>query len=517
MRAGDRILHPKHGAGLVLALKWGHRVRVRLDAAPGLPMTFRRVELAVLDSEPSSGARESSNGKRSGRPNGANSAAAADGNGRGSGRRTRLAGPWTNGHKPPQRPAKGRARRVPKTAVISAGKAASPEERVELRQTLEALRLGVVPARYVRDYTVGRDAELASFDALLDAGRGLRALWGDYGHGKTHQLEVLERVAQEKSFVTARVTLDPREVPPTHPKRLYQAIVSALSLPNDGGEGLEPLLRGLVDSAAHRDADGKNASRFFSPYLHALHHGDDELTAWMHDYASGLDVDRPKLLQRLSRAGWRGAPPLKLSDFRTYGRMYIHMLGTLACWTRDAGFRGLLLLFDEVEGVDQLTKTELIYGVQTLMHFAAVTVPKSNLGFDPSRHAHLYRGGHPVHRKIPLRFERKQPLSVVFAFTPLDEIRTLFREIVVDESLDIHLRPLVNRDTLTLVERVCQLYVRTYPDFAVTGKQLVDVTDEIEEAVDEGQSSARDIVRGVVFLLDSIRLARRGSGNGSAG
>ncbi len=59
MHAGDRILHPEHGAGSVLALKWGHRVRVRLDAAPGLPKTFRRVELTELGGTESNGPADS--------------------------------------------------------------------------------------------------------------------------------------------------------------------------------------------------------------------------------------------------------------------------------------------------------------------------------------------------------------------------------------------------------------------------------------------------------------------------
>jgi hypothetical protein len=237
----------------------------------------------------------------------------------------------------------------------------------------------------------------------------------------------------------------------------------------------------------------------------------------MHDYVSGLDVERSKLRQRLSRSGWRGELPLTLSDYRTYGRMYVHMLGTLACWIRDAGFRGLLLLFDEVEGVDQLGKAQQAYGVQVLKHFAAVAVPKRQLAFDPTSHAELYRGGHAAHRKIPLRFRRNQPLSVVFAFTPLEDIRTLFRAIAVDESLDVQLRPLAARDTRELVRRVCQLYIRAYPDMTPTGDQIVILAEEIEQAIAEGRSSARDIVRGVVFLLDSIRLAGGGSGNGRVG
>jgi len=507
MHAGDRIVHPKHGAGSVLALKFGRKVRVRLDAAPGLPVTFRRGELTVLDGDGSSRAAAAIVDRR-----GTNSNTAQGHSGQGHGRERRAR---ATDRKPNQPRTKSMPLRSTPTADVSTGKESSSDERVDLRQTIEALRLGVVPARYVRDYTVGRAAARASFDALLDAGRGLRALWGDYGHGKTHQLEVLERVALERGFVTARITLDPREVPPTHPKRLYRAVVSALSFPRHGGEGLDPLMHRLVDSAAHRDADGASASRFFSPYLHALHHGDDALIAWTRDYAMGLDVERPRLLQRLAQAGWRGASPFTLSDYRTYGRMYVHMLGTLACWVRDAGFRGLLLLFDEVEGVDQLGKAQLMYGLQVLMHFAAVAVPKSKLAFDPDSHADLYRGGHAAHRKIPLRFRPNQPLAVVFAFTPLDAIRTLFREIVVDKSLDVHLRPLTPRDTRGLVRRVGRLYGRAYPEFAPSGDRLAGLVQEVEQVAAEGQSSARDIVRGVVFLLDAVRLVRGGSGNGS--
>ncbi len=119
-----------------------------------------------------------------------------------------------------------------------------------------------------------------------------------------------------------------------------------------------------------------------------------------------------------------------------------------------------------------------------------------------------------MHRKIPLRFRREQPLAVVFAFTPLADIRSLFRQIVVDESLDIHLRALTERDTRGLISRVCVLYTRAYPDFAPTGTQLVSLTRMVEQAVAEGQNSARDIVRAVVFLLDSIRLTRGESGDG---
>jgi len=53
------------------------------------------------------------------------------------------------------------------------------------RQSLEALRLGVVPPTGLAALTVGRQAELAALGALFAQGRGLQIWSGHYGAGKT--------------------------------------------------------------------------------------------------------------------------------------------------------------------------------------------------------------------------------------------------------------------------------------------------------------------------------------------
>ncbi len=469
MRAGDRVEHVRHGVGTVLWMRPGGTFRIRFDGTPDLPRTVERKELLPIDRVDPEGeaapAKERTTSTRS-----------------------------EDASLEPE----SRVALATRPAVVL-----DPQERIERVQTIEALRLGVVPAHFVRDYTVARETELRSLDVLLEARQGLRVLWGDYGHGKTHLLEMAERVAHDHNFVTARITLDPAEVPATHPKRLYRAIISSLRY-REGAQGLDPIMHHLVDSAEHREPDGAKSSRFLSPYLWALHRHDEELIGWVRDYISGDHIDGQTLSTLLMRAGWPGQRVLTLSDYRTYGRMYVHLLGTIASWAQDAGFPGLLLLFDEVEAVDQLSPARLEYGRQNLMHFAAVTLEKQLLGFDLE--TQLYRGGHDVHRKIPLRFADDQPLSVVFAMTPLPDIETLFRELVLGDGFDVKLRPLSTQDLAELVARILALYEQAYPGFKTSDSQRARLGETMLDLREEGQSGVREIVRGTVLSLDSFRL-----------
>lgn len=466
MKAGDRVRHEQHGEGQVLSLRSGYRARVRFDLLAGLPRTVRRHELKLQ-------------------------AVAAPVNGCGSRVEAvsfdaaRLSLPTSPKRRPRLRPA------------------LALEERGSARQAIEALRLGIVPAEFARDYTIARDEELASMEALLATGRGLRIVWGDYGQGKTHLLEILERLALEAGFLTARIVLDPAEVPPTHPKRLYRAIVSALASP-EGARGLAPILHRLIDSEAHRSPDGDRASRFLSPALFALHRGDEELMAAALDYASGESVDGASLRRSLARLGWTGPRLLTLSDYRTYCRLYLHLLGTIAAWAKDAGYCGLLLLLDEVEAVGGLRRRRLRYARQSLMHFAAATLPEEQLGFEaePS----LYRGGHEVHRHIPLQFRPDQPLSVVFAMTPLPAMRRICLELVCGDDLEVTLRPPTRWDLEDLIRRLYQLYRHAYPESSARG--LPWIQRELRAAFDEDHADLREIVRSTVLSLDHFRLAK---------
>src|SRR5512147_2885559 len=62
------------------------------------------------------------------------------------------------------------------------------------RQTLEALRLGIVPVQDVETLTIGLEAERVSLDRALarskERGGDVQSVIGDYGFGKSHFVEL---------------------------------------------------------------------------------------------------------------------------------------------------------------------------------------------------------------------------------------------------------------------------------------------------------------------------------------
>ncbi|MGE3164630.1 MAG: BREX system ATP-binding domain-containing protein [Planctomycetota bacterium] len=373
-------------------------------------------------------------------------------------------------------------------------------------QVVEALRLGVVPSRGVHAYAVARSRELADLERLFAARRGCRVLWGDYGTGKSHLLDVAEQLALDRGFVTARLTLDPRHNALSHPLRLYRAIMTAMRTRRHIETGFASILDPLAASLEHRSPLGDRASRFFSPYLHALQHGDDACIALLGDYVRGERVDGDALERMLKRCGWRGPRPLLLSGYRTYGRMYMHLVGTLASWCEDAGFSGLALLFDEIERVDALRADDQRYAFEVLRHYAAVLMRPETLCFDPES---LHRGGHDIHRQLDLRFRDDQPLTALFALTPLPRIQDEFLTITTSHEYDLRLMPLRTVDVVELVSNITRVYRLAFPTFEPSPTALTRIAESASRGLDRASDSIRAAVRAVVFELDHDRTSVR--------
>lgn len=361
VQPGAPVWHEVHGHGVIKKVASGNRVKVEFAAAPALPRT-----VAVQELRSASGARRS--------------------------------------------PRAGSDKRV----------ARRPLSAREAAQVVEALRLGVVPAIGADHYTVGREGTLAFLDAALVERGGLRVLEGAFGVGKSHLLEVGAQRAREEGYLTAQVALDPQEIGLQHPRRMYHALLAGLRYPGDEQrQGLAPLLERLVGSKAHAHPEGKAVSRFFTPVLWAWEKGDPDQRELAHRYIRGEDVDLGAVRHAFERElRYPGERVFALSDYRTYSRCYLHLLGTVAAWARDAGWSGLALFFDEAERFDLLTREDREFGLQWLRYMAAATLPQKRLAFRPET---LYRGGHAGLKQIPLRFRQRQPLVAVFALTPFTE------------------------------------------------------------------------------------------------
>ena len=115
------------------------------------------------------------------------------------------------------------------------------------RQTLEALRVGIVPVQDAETLTIGLEAERVTLDRALDRSRersgDVLAVIGDYGFGKSHFIELTARRALRENFLVGSASLDLVEVPPSKAHKIYEALVTTLRYPDTNQRGLQPLLQ----------------------------------------------------------------------------------------------------------------------------------------------------------------------------------------------------------------------------------------------------------------------------------
>ena len=129
---------------------------------------------------------------------------------------------------------------APRAVVLEA-------DQFRARQTLEALRLGIVPVQDVETLTIGLEAERVSLDRALvrsrERGGDVLAVIGDYGFGKSHFVELAARRALRENNLVAAASLDLVEVPPGKANQIYAALAGSLRYPDTDERGLGPLLR----------------------------------------------------------------------------------------------------------------------------------------------------------------------------------------------------------------------------------------------------------------------------------
>jgi len=462
---GERVVHPAFGPGVVRAvLDGGRKLRVEFERLMGIPYV-----LPVEQFEP---------------PAKAAPAAAA--------------GPVPvpevrRKAKPP----------APPPAALPAPAAAAP--RADIRQLFEALRMGVVPPALLDRYTVGRDGEIAKIRSFLDGRRGILVLEGHYGTGKTHIIELAASEARARGFVTSRVSFDPVEIPPSNPLRIYRELIHNLRFPPDGAiGGLAPLLSRLVRSKPHRTPGSGAFHRYLSPALFASAEGDPDTFEAVLAFIEGRgDTSGAQAERALRTSGWRGPSLLALPDYRTFGQVYLHVIGGIAAWSEDAGYRGLAVLFDEAESMDSLESTSRDFADTFLRYFAAATLPAEEL---PFRVEDLYRGGQEVHRLIPHVYRPGQPLAAIFAFTPLASVADAIAIALGGCGRIVPLEPLPPGELPLLAERLIGLYQELHSGLRIDRKAAGRFLAHVRRGVRDGAlATTRSVARLTVEYLDLIR------------
>lgn len=248
----------------------------------------------------------------------------------------------------------------------------SPRRR---REIIDALRRGTVPQRGLDVMAVGldrfHDAVSGELDAVADGGAVFKAVRGEYGAGKTFFARWLVESAKARGFAAAEIQISETETPLHRLEAIYRRITENLATeaaaPSAFRDVVDEWLRVLEEDAVGAgagalDHDGVQAQAAqllerrlagvsrtapsFAAALRGYHaattRGDiataDGLIAWL--------GGQPHVAAGIRRAaGIRG----ELDHFGAFG----FMQGLLTV-LRDADYRGLVLVLDEVETLQRV-------------------------------------------------------------------------------------------------------------------------------------------------------------------
>ena len=251
-------------------------------------------------------------------------------------------------------------------------------------RVVNQLRSGIPPVGYVRQFTVGRQEELRTLEHDLAQGMHARAVLvrANYGGGKTHLLNLVRDLALLHGYAVSLVIVDAqRGVRFNRADQIFTAVARNIQLPDRPGTGIAALFRAYADAdlgaldedliADREDLEDQGKWRqpgapLSGPVylgLRAMTIADNDdtkdlVTAWLTSQNPD-GIQRYRLLEELVTDLYVGDPRGRMALYRELqfrrdaqqpGWDALNGLDTVA---RLSGYRGLILLFDEVEDVLQ--------------------------------------------------------------------------------------------------------------------------------------------------------------------
>ena len=243
----------------------------------------------------------------------------------------------------------------------------------QARAIIEELRKGTVPVDYVPFFTVGRENWLTFIEDDLDkyiaeGGAKVRFLSGDYGDGKTHFMSVIRHISLQKGFAVSFVVLT-REVPIHKFEAVYQTIVKQLRGRYDG-LGIRSLLEDYINESEKMliQENGDLSTEKLSEISNEMR----SLPGMDINFANGVIALLKNRFQPLGEREeqderdnareilfhWFEGGKVAKKDLKPFQIFEVinktnskNLLNALIAFLRHVGYKGLILLMDELETV----------------------------------------------------------------------------------------------------------------------------------------------------------------------
>ncbi len=297
---------------------------------------------------------------------------------------------------------------------------------------LETLKLGIVPASEITHFTFGRKEVIRTFERMMERverGGGVFLLEGPYGSGKTHMLHCLSAQALQQGFAVMLAELDPFDVTPSRPKRVYRALVHELMWPES-----EHTI-GTIHTILHKIREGEvlipSGHAYFDRYDAIIKNLADGSTEWLDAWILGEPLDRSFL---------NSLKLYKLPVFLEHSTAVDHLTYLLSGWARifkSIGLKGLIIFLDEAETAQHMHQawerhrsTSTLQGLFHMGYNADGIDTVEGLYNDSYHQAYFDQYGriHSGVRPLPYAYSKPTYMGIVVSVTP--SLTTWYQNIV---------------------------------------------------------------------------------------
>lgn len=262
------------------------------------------------------------------------------------------------------------------------------DEQETCRNIIGQLRQGVPPELGVERYSVGHEALLDGFKKYLLSGASssgiIRFVSGSWGSGKTHLFRLLRNTAYADGFLVSNVQLTNDETPLSNFEKVFSSIVRQISTPalldqvlaqenqNPLGDVFEEALAflGTGDRVNHGPVTVEQY-HIASAKLMGDRGIDNDLRKvvdmYWQTFLPDMDDELANQRRREELMQWFNGEGRLSFWQKQYGLMKVpakdnakRLLQSLGSFVRLAGYKGIVILFDEAElSYSQMSRTSL--------------------------------------------------------------------------------------------------------------------------------------------------------------
>ncbi len=382
------------------------------------------------------------------------------------------------------------------------------EDQFRARQTLEALRVGVVPVQDAEHLTIGLEAEKVTLDRAIDRARerdgDALAIIGDYGYGKSHFIELAARRALRSDFIVASASLDLIEVPPGKAHKIYESLIASLRYPDLPGQGgLAPLLQKALDqpSVVRQFLERCPIEVSLCPLSSALialqdcpsQAAFDEIVLWLSGQVKAANLTEMKVCLKKP-------PRLALNGENT--RQYSYLLSAISTLARLLDYSGMTLLIDESEHYSTLNSTQRQRADSFFKALIACALGSNSGRVQPDDIPQHPRADYPV------VFTAESHLLFMFALTESKDQMPIGIWLTPSQLLRLDDR-FIEKDIRTFFQTLRDFHALAHaytPESDRWEAVLMHAPDYLLKALSQHRINLRELIRTAITVCDMLLL-----------